>query len=254
MDSGYMVPSEGLPSPTGVTIQQAFAQLMTILECQPERWRAMMRCVDTVACYDTKIRAWEEKLKTLEGQNELLLRLLKQSCCTANMNFSQLTIDDFSDDGQVNLELPVAGLGGDYVDNFPVPPNKRIRLKQVSRPGWTPKEIRIDLNLANNAVNYLDIQVQFYLSPDQDGKVQGKNIGSLLKANQFLNKDGTQITVQFPKYKNEPINIGSLETLTVELFNKGGNNIDSAQVVVFYDNECFYEWCKQACASTCKTC
>ena len=129
-------------------------------------------------------------------------------------------------------------------------------LMQSSRPGWTPKEIRIDLNLAGGASNYLDIQVQFYLSPDQDGKVQGKSIGSLYKGNQFLNKDGTQITVPFPKYKNEPINVGSLEKLTVEIINKSAaTNLDSAQVVIIYDNECFYEWCKQqACAPTCKTC
>jgi hypothetical protein len=61
------------------------------------------------------------------------------------VNFSQRTLDEYSDDAQVNLEDIVTGLGGDFVNAFPVPPTKMIRLTHKSRPGYTPTKIAIDL-------------------------------------------------------------------------------------------------------------
>ncbi len=46
----------------------------------------------------------------------------------------------------------------------------------------------------------------------------------------------------------DPIDVGSLERLAVEIKNKsgGGTNLESAQVVILYDNDRFYKMCAPA--------
>ncbi|MBL9105649.1 MAG: hypothetical protein JNL82_32235 [Myxococcales bacterium] len=224
---------------------EVYLKILRMLRCDPSRWAAFMSCADKVTYYQKCYGDLEEKCKTLEGQCQVLMMLVRRICCTAHINFSDITIDELSDDSQVALAKIVTGLGDPYVDAFPVGPGKTIRLIQDERPGWGPTEIRIDLNLANQAVNYLDYQVQFYLGP---GEGQGKKIGPLYTGNQFLHKDGKQMQVKFPTYKNQPIVIGSLEKLAVEITNKGiAGNLDSAQVILPYDNQRFYEMCAAMC-------
>lgn len=151
------------------------------------------------------------------------------------------------DNAQVNLEDIVTGLGGDFVNAFPVPP-KMIRLTHKSRPGYTPTKIAIDMNLAGGANNYLDFTLQFYLFPGGVSTGLGLEVGSQMRGNQFLNKDGTQIHVPFPEYRNASIDIGSLETLALVIRNNGAaNNLDSAFVTVYYNNKEFYALCKKRC-------
>ena len=245
-----LVKFEGLPLemnyPDHVT-----AQLLRVLRCSPERWEELLRCTDKVNTISTCYRTIEERCKQLEGHCDLLMRLVRHVCCTANVNFSKITIDEVSDDSQVALDEPVPGLGGDFVNNFPVPPGKKIRLQHGTRPGWTPSEIRIDMNLAGGASNYLDFSVQLYLGP---GDTQlGKPIGPNYSGNSFLNKDGSQIRVPFPRYKNEPIDVGSLERLAVVISNRSAaTNLDSVQVILAYDNNRFYEMCRSdACKPGC---
>lgn len=240
--------SEGLVKYEGqeypIDTPENFQKMLRILRCHPERWAELLGCPDKV---NTMSRRVEERCKTLEGQCEVLMRLVKRACCSANVNFSQITIDEYSDDSQVNLDQIVKGLGGQFVDAFPVAPNGVIRLQHPSRPGWTPTQIRIDMNLAGNANNYLDFYIAFYLGPgDGSPHEAGKKIGPTYRGNQFLNKDGGQIIVPFPKYKGVPIDVGSLERLVVEISNRsgGGTNLESAQVVILYDNNKFFEMCR----------
>jgi hypothetical protein len=235
-------------NPNSPNAEELFVKWLRILRCDATRWGEIMACATKMATVQKCYGDLEEKCKTLEGTCEVLKKLVKRICCTAHQNYSSITIDELSDDSQVMLEQKVTGLGDPYVNDFPVGPKKRIRLQQKERPGWSPLEIRIDLNLANNASNYLDFQVQFFLGPGDNQP--GKPIGPLYTGNQFLHKDGTQIKVPFPTYKNEPIIIGSLEKLSVEIFNNGINgNLDSAQVIIPYDNERFYTMCAELCGA-----
>lgn len=225
---------------------ELFVKWLRILRCDPTRWAELMGCAQKVAYYSKCYGDLEEKCKTLEGTCEVLKKLVKRICCTAHVNFSNITIDEVSDDSQVNIDQIVPDFGDQYVNTYPVGPKKKIRLQQNERPGWAPADIRIDLNLANNASNYLDFQIQFYLGSGD--KQLGKPIGPLYTGNQFLNKDGTQIKLKFPVYKNEPIVVGSLEKLAVEITNNSiAGNLDSAQVIIPYDNERFYEMCAEMC-------
>jgi hypothetical protein len=231
--------------------EDVYMRLLQALRCNPERWEHLMTCAEKLGYNSSSIDRLTERCKTLEGQCELFSRLLRHYACPGNQNFSKITIDEYSDDAQVNIDQIVQGLGGDYVNAFPVNPSKIIRLEQAERPGYQPTAIRVDLNLSGGANNYLDFFVQFYLGPG--GNQTGKPIGSVFRGNQFLNKDGTQIQMKFPEYRGMPIDIGSLERLAVTIANKGAaTNLDSAQVYVQYDNDRFYQLCKSdGCSGGC---
>ena len=110
------------------------------------------------------------------------------------------------------------------------------------------RKIAIDLNVAGGGSNYLDFTLQFYLVPGGTASGQGLEIGSQMRGNQFLNKDGTQIHIPFPEYRGAPIDVGSLETLALVIRNNGAaNNLDSAFVTIYYDNKLFYQLCKKRC-------
>ncbi len=242
-----LVPTENL------NYHPHYLQLLSVLGHTRDSWELLLRCPDKVAYLVGCFKQYEDRCKTLEGQCELIMKLFRHVCCPANVNFSKLTIDGLSDESQVNLNTIVQNFGPDFVNTFPVPPGKKIRLTHPTRPGWTPVEIRIDLSLGGGAQNYLDFTAQFDLGP---GEVLGQAVGPLYFGNQFLNKDGTQIRVPFPKYKGEWIDVGSLERLGVIISNKSaGVNLDSAQVVVLFDNNRFYEMCKgEICKPGCPPC
>ena len=114
--------------------------------------------------------------------------------------------------------------------------------EHLSRPGYIPTKIAVDISFANNGNNYLDLQIQFYLG--EGGTTKGKAIGPLYSGNQFLNKDGTQIHIDFPHYKTLPVDVGFFEKLAVEINNSGGvNNILSISVVVYHEAKCWAELC-----------
>jgi len=174
--------------------------------------------------------------------------MFSQFICPGNVNYSQRTLDEYSDDNQVNLANVVTGLGGDYLNAYPLTPAKLIRLTHLARPGYTPTKIAIDFNIAGGGNNYLDFVLQFYLVPGGTPNNLGLPIGPEFRGNQFLNKDGTQIHVDYPEYRNSPLDIGSLETLALVIRNNGAaNNLDSAFVTVYYDNKAFYQACKKKC-------
>ena len=173
----------------------------------------------------------------------------KLICCPGNTQYSQFTLDNYSDDNLIELDEIVKGLGGDYVDDFPVPPGKKIRLITHARPGFAPEWIRMDYNLANDGVNYLDIKGQLYIIPGGEEPL-GAKFGPKYRGNQFLHKDGQQLEVPFPKWRDLPLVVGSNERVAIDLEQTGANNLNSAYVVLYHDASRFYQLCRQSCDPT----
>ncbi len=206
------------------------------------------------------LHALKGKCSTLENNNATLLQrctTLEQkcadlsfyaslTCCPANMLYSQPTMDSYSDEDRIEFDQIITGLGGDFVDAFPVPPGKKIMLATKKRPGYCPGKIAADFSLAGGGNNYLDLGLQWLLSPDDTKPLDGgRTIGSRFAGNDFLDKDGRQKDRPFPTYRNRIVCVGSLERLYVVLDHRGGaNNVDSAQIRIFHQNDAWYAACQ----------
>ncbi|MFY0531669.1 hypothetical protein [Nannocystis pusilla] len=217
----------------------ALQQMLRCAQQYPEVQRQLNQAEDRCRTMQTKCDSLEAVCRTLD-------MLVRSFLCPGNVNFSQRTLDEYSGKSQIKLVEIVKDLGDPFVNAFPIPPGKKIKLTHKSRPGYTPTEIRIDMNIAGNGNNYSDFTVQFYLQP------LNLDIGDEYDGNIFLNKDGTQIAVPFPEYRGAALDIGSQETLSVVISNNSAaNNLNSAHVNIFYDNSRFYELCKKKCSGAC---
>lgn len=234
-----------------IHISQEHLQLLRRLACTPGAIETLLQYVQRLP-YMERCATQMDTMNTAVAQRVGAVEMVcQQYICPGNVLYSQRTLDEFSGDNQINLTEVVKDLGGNYVDGFPVPPGKQIKLTHKGRPGYSPQKIAVDLNIANGGSNYLDFVLQFYLSPGTSN-AEGLPLASEMRGNQFLNKDGTQIHVKFPEYRNRPLDIGSLETLAIVIKNNGSaNNLDSAFVTVYYDNNQFYELCKKRCSAGC---
>lgn len=247
MESGNLVKVEALPR-DGEYNQKLLLDFLQKLASNPGAIDRLLRCADQLPEIQRHISTFDDRCRTTINRCDALEMLCRNFLCPGNVNFSQRSLDEFSGLSQVKLTEIVTGLGDPYTNTFPVTPGKRIRLTHRARPGYTPTNIRIDLNIAGGATNYSDFSIQFFLVPGGVDNVVGLAVGNNYDGNLFLNKDGTQIAVPFPEYRGMPLDIGSLETLAVEIRNNGpANNLDSAHVNVFYDNSRFYELCKARC-------
>jgi len=166
----------------------------------------------------------------------------QRACCPGNLLYSRSTLDVFSRERHTNIDIPVEDFGPGYVDAFPVAPGQTLRLEQSPRPGYLPEKIAIDFSLANNGTNYLDLEVSFWLGPG--GKSRGEQIGPKWTGNEFLNKDGSQILVDMPKYRGLTVEVGAIERMAVEIRHTGNtNNLISAKVRLPFDEERWYASC-----------
>lgn len=212
----------------------------------------LMRCIDTFPRLLTRCEVFEDRCKQLEARCAAQDMFFERMVCSAQKLYSDRTVKEYSDNGQVNLDLVVQNLGAPYVNSTPVPPGAKIRFTHEPRPGFTPTEIAIDFNLAGGATNYSDLILQFYLVPGGVDSPTGLEVGSKMRGNQFLNKNGTQIHIPWPTYENCPIDVGAAERLVLDITNAGGaNNLDSAFVTLYYDNKLFYALCRKACGCEC---
>ena len=246
-NDGQVVKFEMLPRDGDGLSQDQLDRFRRILST-PGLLERMMACMERLPAIEACVTRVEGQTSTCIRRCDASDQLIQTVLCPGQMNFSQRTLDEYSDNAQVNLEKIETGLGGDHVNAYPVPPGKQIRLTHLVRPGYTPTKIAIDLNVAGGGNNYLDFTLQFYLVPGGTASGQGLEIGSQMRGNQFLNKDGTQIHIPFPEYRAAPIDVGSLETLSLVIRNNGAaNNLDSAFVTIYYDNKLFYQLCKKRC-------
>jgi hypothetical protein len=247
MESGKLIKVEALPR-DGEFGQEQFMEVLRKLASNPGAIDRLLRCAEQIPEIQRHISTFDERCRTTVNRCDALEMLCRNFLCPGNVNFSQRSLDEFSGLSQVKLTEVVTGLGDPYTNAFPVTPGRKIRLTHRARPGYTPTNIRIDLNIAGGANNYSDFSVQFFLVPGGVDNAVGLSVGNNYDGNIFLNKDGTQIAVPFPEYRGVPLDIGSLETLAVEIRNGGAaNNLDSAHVNIFYDNSRFYELCKARC-------
>jgi len=252
---GKLVKFEQLPA-QGNYSQEQIMDVLHKLACNPGILERMIACTDRFSQIERVTSSFEDRCRTTINRCDAIELLCRNFLCPGNVNFSQRTLDEYSGKNQVKLTEVVTGLGDPYNDAFAVPPGKKIRLTHRARPGYTPTNIRIDLNIAGGGNNYSDFLIQFYLVPGGANTNLGLEIGNAYDGNMFLNKDGTQISVPFPDYRALPLDVGSLETLAVVISNNGAaNNLDSAHINVFYDNSRFYELCKvrSGCGGSCST-
>ena len=75
------------------------------------------------------------KASELEKRCDNIWAVARRACCPGNLLYSQITLDEFSDNRQVNLDTPVEDFGPGYVNQFPVAPGQAIRLEHDPRPG-----------------------------------------------------------------------------------------------------------------------
>lgn len=248
---GKLVKFEQLPTQGSYT-QEQIMDVLQKLAYNPGILERMVRCADRLPEIERCLSGFEDRCRTTTNRCDALEMLCKNFLCPGHLNFSQVTLDNYSSKSQVKLAEVVTGLGGDFVNAFPVPPGKKIKLTHKPRPGYTPTVIRIDANIAGGGNNYSDFTFEFFLVPGGMNSVLGFELGDKYDGNIFLNKDGSQISVPFPEHRNHPIDIGSLETLSVVITNGGAaNNLDSAHINIFYDNSRFYELCKAKCGGGC---
>ncbi len=253
MESGKLVKFEQLSTQGNYSHEQIMDVLCKLANA-PGALDQLLRYGERLPEIVRFCNSFEDRCRTTVSRCDSIEMLCRNFLCPGNVNFSQPTLDNYSGKSNVKLVDPVTDLGGDFVNTFPVPPGKLIRLTHKPRPGYTPTTIRIDLNIAGGGNNYSDFTVQFYLVPGGMNSNLGFEIGNEYDGNLFLNKDGTQISVPFPEYRGMPIDVGSLETLAVVIRNGGAaNNLDSAHINVFYDNSRFYELCKARCSGSCAT-
>lgn len=244
-NSGKLIKFEQLPT-QGQYSQDQILEVLQLLAQNPAMLQQMLRCAQQYPELQRLLNTQEDRCRAMQTKCDTLEMLCRSFLCPGNVNFSQRTLDEYSGKSQIKLVEIVKDLGDPYVNAFPIPPGKKIRLTHKSRPGYTPTEIRIDMNIAGNGNNYSDFTVQFYLQP------LNLDIGDEYDGNIFLNKDGTQIAVPFPEYRGAPLDIGSQETLSVVISNNSAaNNLNSAHVNIFYDNSRFYELCKKKCSGAC---
>ena len=246
MDTAKLVRIQELPT-DGTVNAEAVARLRAIL-ASPGGIEQLLRCADMVPRLLSRCESLEDTCRRLVSRCNATDKMFEHMVCPGQVLYSRRTLDEYSDDAQVNLVNVVQGLGAPYVNGFPVPPGGKIRLTHAQRPGFTPTKIAVDLNVAGGGSNYLDFLLQLFLVPGGVSSATGLEVGSQMRANQFLNKDGTQIHVDFPTYRNCPIDVGSAEQLVLDITNTGAaNNLDSAFITVYYDNKLFYALCRKAC-------
>ena len=215
--------------------QQLLRMLCQILQVKPEE----------LAQIGQRLCAVER----LQARCDQVSRLVSKACCVGNVQYSQLTLDGYSDKSKVPISEVTKDFGPGFVNSYPVAPGSSIRLTHPARPGYLPDQITLSLALANNGNNYMDIRVQLYVVPNNGSSSDpGKPIGDALEGSDFLELDGRRIVVRFPTYRGEPIIIGSSERLAATITHAGAvNAINSASLAVHYDNAAFFAGCCANC-------
>jgi hypothetical protein len=100
------------------------------------------RCSDRMPDIERFMQQLRGALPATVSRCDAIEMLCRNFLCPGNVNFSQRTLDEYSGNARSSSTEPVTGLGGDFVNAFPVPPGKKIRLTHRARPGYTPTKIR----------------------------------------------------------------------------------------------------------------
>ncbi len=231
--------------------EQTLMALCYALNCEPADLQHICQSRQRMSELERKCAALEHALTNQQscGGNcrevakkcDGLWKYCIDHLCPANVPFSRVTIDEYSGINQIELNTVIkVEDDNSFVDNFPVAPGQKIKLTHAEQPGFIPKELRVDIDLANGGTNYLDIHLEFFLV----GGPTPKKLGVTFRANEFLNKDGSQIAVPWPHYKGCPVEVGFSETVVCILSHRGlANNVESAMIRLKHDLEQWYAMC-----------
>ena len=238
---------------TGTSNNEAvLRRFCDVLGMDPQTLKNLLHALKRIEMLEQKCKYLEKCLNdssststtTVEQRCDDIWVVAKRACCPGNLLYSQITLDEYSDNAEVPLDIVVQDIGAPFQNALPVAPNQAIRFEQAARPGYLPSHIWIDFAFAGGGVNYLDLEIQFYLGPG--GKDKGKAIGPVYRGNQFVHKDGRTEKLVFPKYRGAIVEVGSIEKMAVEIRHIGSaNNLTSASIRLPYDEEAWYEYCKK---------
>ncbi|MBK8265272.1 MAG: hypothetical protein IPK80_28575 [Nannocystis sp.] len=147
--TGNLVKYETIPTnATTYEEQVAIVELMRRLACTPGVADRLMRCLERFPEMERCLTGFEDRCRTTQQRCDSIEMLCQNFLCPGNVNFSQRTIDEYSNRSLVKLKEIVQNLGGDFVNAFPVPPGKKIRL--------THKETLAVVISNNGGANNLD--------------------------------------------------------------------------------------------------
>ena len=163
-----------------------------------------------------------EALMEAEAEKGRAKRAHARRAQVANLELRRDSREVEHDGDLIKLDEVVTGLGAPYVDNFPVPPGKRIRLITRERPGYVPEWVRVDYVLANDGV---DVKGQLLLIVLGEKQLAAK-LGPTFWGGQ---------QVPIPKCRGMPLMVGSLERVGIDLEQTGPDNLNSAEVVLRHD-------------------
>ncbi len=229
------------------TPEEMFKHVCQCMGWEPDMVRLMGRpdfreFVKCVPQYQSCLPAMEQINScnnTIGNLGEFLRRcehFVVNSCCPEQQLYGDVTRHIYSSRNIVYVDQIVTGLGGDFVDNYPVPPGKYLLLQTEQRPGFVPEVVEAHFTLANNGTNFLNIGVQF--------QVLSEKIGSELLGSTFLDEDGRTKKVPFPSWRGRRgLRIGSQERVQVLLRVTGPNNLDHAAIAIHLDVEGWAKLC-----------
>ena len=162
-----------------------------------------------------------EALMEAEAEKGRARRTHTRRAQVANLELRRDPREVERDGDLITLDEVVTGLGAPYVDNFPVPPGRRIRLITRERPGFVPEWVRVDYVLANEGV---DVKGQLLLLFGE--KQLAAKLGPTFWGGQQF---------PFPKCRDMLLMVGSLERVGIDLEQTGPDNLNSAEVVLRHD-------------------
>ena len=116
MDNGKLVKVEMMPREGELMFTQEHLDRLRMLACTPGAIERLLQCAERIPYIESCMSRVEGQCRTVTQRCDASDLMFQQYLCPGQVNFSQRTLDEYSDDSQVNLEDVVTGLGGDIAD------------------------------------------------------------------------------------------------------------------------------------------
>lgn len=225
---------------TPTQIMQLQTALPDVVACAP-KLRECIPALNHVAACAPQIG----NFKSVVDRCRSLEDVVRDACCPGNVAFGDIGNHFFSSKNTLYLKNVAQNFGADYVNSFPVPPNKKIRLEQGRFSGFVPELVEMHFTMANGGTNYLNIEVNFFVGET--------HIGSEMLGSTFRDEDGRTKKVAFPTWRGKSgILIGYQERVAVELSITGPNNLEFATVAIHVDAEAWARLCLPQDSPSCR--
>lgn len=191
----------------------------TLCECAP-KLKKCIPALDNLSC-DPAVGNLQNRLSRCED-------FINDKCCPAQNLYGEVTIHEYSSKSTLFLKNIVQGLGGNFVNTFPVPSGNSVMITHDPRPGFVPELTELHFTLANSGTNYLNLEIHWFVGETK--------IGSEMLGSQFLDNDGRTKRVKFPPFRGkEGILVGSNEKVSIQIHVTGPNALEFATVALYLD-------------------